>query len=143
VSKRYVGVDPGLVTGVAVYEPGQLFQSYEVTRPHIMNLLRQVVREGDVVCIEKFTISMQTVRKTRQPDALQIIGATQELCRLKGAQLIIQEPAPAKRIGSYEVLRKLDWHRLTKDNHANDAASFVLMALLKTNRAVYAELIGL
>lgn len=143
MSKRYIGVDPGLVTGIAVYEPGVWFESKELTRGQVMIYLRHIVREGDVVLIERFIVTMQTIRKTRQNDAQQIIGAVQELCRQRKAFCLVESPAPAKRIAPDSLLKKLNWHKITKDNHANDAASLVVLALLKTNRAVYADLIGL
>jgi hypothetical protein len=143
VSRRYIGVDPGLVTGIAVYEVGKRFNSYELTRGQIMGFLRQIVREDDVVVVERYTISAQTIKKTRQNDAMQVTGAVQELCREKKASFILQEPAPAKRIGSSVILKTLKWYRITKDNHANDAASLVLMGLLKTNHTEYARLLNL
>jgi hypothetical protein len=136
-------VDPGLVTGIAVYEAGKRFTSYELTRGQIMGFMRQITQPGDVVIVERYTISAQTIKKTRQVDAMQITGAVTELCRLIGAHCIIQEPAPAKRIGSNDVLKFLKWYRVTKDNHANDAACLVLMGLLKTNRMEYAKLLKL
>ena len=143
MSRRYIGVDPGLVTGIAVYEAGVRFNSYELTRGQIMGFLRQIVCEGDIVVVERYVISAQTIKKTRQNDAMQVTGAVQELCREKSAHFILHEPAPAKRIGSNDVLKALKWDRITKDNHANDAAALVLMGLLKTNHTEYARLIGL
>lgn len=143
MSKRWIGVDPGKVTGVAIYEMNKLFTSYELTRGQIMGFLRQIIREGDVVIVERYTTSMSTAKKTRQSDATQITGATAELCREVKAMFILQEPAPAKRIGSNEVLKMLKWYRITKDNHANDAASLALMGLLKTNHREYARLIDI
>lgn len=136
-------MDPGLITGIAVYEPGTRFHSYELTRGQIMGFMRQIVRAEDIVIVERYVISAQTIKKTRQNDAMQIIGAVTELCRDRKAQCIIQEPAPAKRIGSNDVLKMLKWYRITKDNHANDAASLVLMGLLKTNGVEYARLLNL
>jgi len=143
MSKRYIGVDPGLVTGIAVYEAGIRFTSYELSRGQIMGFMRQITREGDVVVVERYTISAQTIKKTRQNDAMQITGAVIELCRERQAHFIMQEPAPAKRIGTNDVLKSLKWYRITKDNHANDAACLVLMGLLKTNRMEYAKLLKL
>lgn len=140
---RYIGVDPGLITGIAVYEAGLPYFARELTRGEVMPFLRLYIRKGDVCIVERYTISASTVRKTRQNDAMQISGAVKELCREVGAICMLQEPAPAKRIGSDIVLKTLDWFYPTPDGHANDGGRLVLMGLLKHRASEYAALVGL
>lgn len=130
----YAAIDPGGVTGVAFYAPGDGFWSSEVPggseafAPAWRSLLerRTVVH---IIC-EKFTITAATATKTRQYDALEIIGWLKLECPHLGIPLTIQTPAAAKAFSTDDKLRVMGWKDRSKGGHRDDAARHLLKFLV-------------
>ena len=84
----------------------------------------------DVIVCEDFRITMQTAKKSAQPDALKIIGALDYLAFRDGAKFVLQTPADAKRFATDDRLRKAGLWTPGR-RHANDAARHLFLYLCK------------
>lgn len=88
-----------------------------------------VMEEGDydnVVC-EKFIINATTHQKTRQYDALYIIGLVLATYHRRGFRnVMLQTPAHAKTFAKDAKLRHMKWWDGSPGGHANDAARHLL-----------------
>ena len=126
-----VAVDPGKVTGIAVWDPAELGNrpgAYEVpSRVKVYRVFDDIVswgRPGTVV-IERFTIKPGVVN-TNQPDALMIIGAIESTATRVGWPVEFQLPAAAMSWATNERLRRVGWWVRGKE-HANDALRHLLL----------------
>ena len=135
-----LAIDPGKVCGVAYYVRG-VFRSHEF--PHIDTIpwVRGIIlgqpdhSELNIVC-ERFTTGGGASKKTRQSSALEVIGAVGAMVdELNTPHKIItfglQPVAEAKKLGTTETLKRIDWWNATRDGHANDAARHILFGLLR------------
>lgn len=133
MSTAVLAVDPGGTTGWASLDPTGHFQSGEV-RDWLM-WLRQVDRavntERYTVVIERYTVTADTAKKSRQYDALEIIGALKYICYVNGvAPPVMQYPAEGKAFGTDRKLHKVGWFS-RGHGHANDAARHLLCYSVK------------
>ncbi len=132
-----VGVDPGSTTGWAFCNPDpekDIFVAGE--RPamdaplmfeHSLHQYPQVL-----IACERFTISMNTLKKTRagSQDALDVIGAVRYLAAKYGWKFERQDASAVKQLATDKRLRDLGmW--TPGHGHANDAARHVLFARVK------------
>jgi hypothetical protein len=141
----YVAVDPGGVTGVAWYVDGQ-FGSAEVPggdlgfAPFWRDVLEQF-NVAHLVC-ETFTITPATASKTRQYDALYIIGWLRSECGHLGLPLTMQSPSTGKSFATDAKLRHLGWYDRTPGGHRNDAARHLLTFLAKRGEPAILKRLG-
>lgn len=122
-----LAVDPGGTTGWASLDPTGNFQSGEVRDwlnwcSHVWRLLST---EEYTVVVERYTVTTETAKKTRQYDALEIIGVLRWLCHLTGSPFVMQTPSQAKSFGTDRKLHRIGWF-LRGRGHANDAARHLL-----------------
>lgn len=138
---RYVlAVDPGKVTGLALFawnenSDPELVWSDEVEfveyTKTIQNTLAQY--KPEIAC-EKFTINVQTAKKSQAPFSLECIGALKVLMLANGYDhendLKYQLPANAMSMFPNDKLKKLEyWHR-GGAGHALDAIRHGLLYLV-------------
>lgn len=147
-----VGVDPGKVTGIAMWwdpfvydnsEKGSDVETAEVElSTSVVPVIRRMLddRRPFAVGIERY---IQNSRKTHQPAANEVTGAVKSLCEELLVRCVYQSPGPAKRAGSTHVLKKLGWWTPSKDGHANAALGNMLLLMATVAPQRYAELIGL
>lgn len=144
-----VAIDPGGTTGVAaclhVRDAQELVNwvAYELTPQQTLDWLWAGLEAwgaaAQVVC-ERFTIGPQTLKMSRQHDAIEIIGAARWMTQRHGAGFKLQDPATAKRMCSNDALRSNGlWHR-GGHGHANDASRHLVVALVE--RGWYGTLVG-
>lgn len=138
-----LGVDPGKTVGIALLVD-TTFQSWQLPRidalPHIEGIIRGASR---LVCgCERYVVGSNTVKKTRQVDALEVCDEVRQLCtQHPRAMFQLQGAADAKkRVGSTSNLKQLGWYRRGQV-HANDAASHVALALLNVFPVRYEQLL--
>jgi hypothetical protein len=130
----YFAVDPGLATGVACYAPAAgYYNAVEVLGGDIgfANFWRVVLHDytvAGIVC-ESFHITPQTATKTRQYDALYIIGWLKLESQRLGIPFTLQTPAQGKSFGTDAKLKHMGWYVKTKDGHRNDASRHLLTFL--------------
>lgn len=138
---KYVfAVDPGKMTGVALFswsknaEP-ELLWTDELEFVNYTKIVQKTLSEykPDIVC-EKFTINVQTAKKSQAPFSLECIGALKVLMLANGydheKDLRYQLPANAMNMFPNEKLKKLEyWHR-GGAGHALDAIRHGLLYLV-------------
>ena len=83
-----------------------------------------------IVC-ETYTITMETLRKSRQTTALELIGALRWFAIQHGIPFVLQSPAEAKGFGTDAKLEKIGWLKPKAQDHANDAARHLLVYCVK------------
>jgi len=141
---RYVlAVDPGLATGMCLFSmiPGEepiLLGSWEVQMVEFAEQVRAIfaAHEGVEVVCEKFTITLETAKKSQAPYSLEMIGILKLLMLDAGYDpfsLPLQLPTDAKNMFPNPALKKLGyWHR-GGEGHALDSIRHGLLYLVKTH----------
>jgi hypothetical protein len=145
---RIMGVDPGGTTGIAIidvkwddkrFEPDPkrahvfntqldgVWGSSEDSIGRRMNWLIEEYKPG-LIAVEKFIITQQTVRFTRQPDALWIIGGVRFLADLAGIPVHMQPASLAKTTWDASRLKETGWASVVTHKHARDALRHALTA---------------
>lgn len=124
-----IAVDPGLTTGWAILDPDGGFRSGEVKGPYhflvrIYEMVRSQAFDYDLV-VERYTITPETAKKSRQSDPLEIIGALKFMAAYYKAGFSMQGPAEAKAFSTDSKLKRMGWFTPGM-GHANDAARHLL-----------------
>lgn len=146
-----VGVDPGKVTGIAVWWSPAVFDTSgkptpldtaEVEASAVRSVLLRML-DGErptLMAVERY---IQGQKKTHQPEANEVIGTVKSLAEELLVRCVYQNPAPAKKIGTTARLKRLGFYVATKDNHANSATAHMLLLMATSHPTVYAELVGI
>lgn len=148
-----VGVDPGKVTGVAIWWDSTEFDgtnhldidTCEVTdASQVPTVIRRMLdgQRPTLILCERFN-SAGGKALTSQPDAQQIVGMMRSLAEELQCRCVYQSPGPAKKIMPNSRLKKIGWYTSTKDGHANDAARHVGLGLASFYPATFARLVDL
>lgn len=127
---RIIAVDPGAMTGIAVWHPNESLPSaaeldipgvYEFVEHEVLN----VKVPTHIVC-EAYLITQATIRNTRQYWSLELIGLFRWAAWRSGATFgKLQTAATAKSFATDDRLKALGWWRPGK-GHANDALRHLL-----------------
>ena len=126
---RVMGVDPGGTTGWAVWDDGEIAASGQSSfKDFVGVVIDWAVCTQTVVC-ERFTISEHTLRKTRQPDALYVIGFLMGYAELEGYEVELS-PTSAKAFATDDKLKAYGWW-VPGQRHNNDARRHLMVWLLK------------
>jgi hypothetical protein len=135
--RRVIAIDPGGVTGWVEYDldKKEVLCSKEIDDWYDVCFRLHGLLNGDdwiTVVIEKFTISQQTIQKSRQSDPIDIIGAVKYLVKAYTNQdPVFQTPAEAKSFSTNDKLKAAEfWHK-GGAGHANDAYRHLLLWLVK------------
>ncbi len=147
-----IAVDPGGTTGLVRWQ--DVTDSFEVHQLSWEDTVRKVhgwllwADEADyfqttIVC-ERYTITMQTLKKSRQYEALYCIGGLLTLALLhEGIDFVLQTPAEAKGLAQDQALKNLGWYDAVRgQEHARDALRHLVLFLVKTGRMDPHRLIG-
>lgn len=129
---RILAVDPGGTTGWVYYDTyTEEFQSgQEADRLVFCFMVKEWVdRDVVLIVVEDFRITIQTAKKSQQPDALKIIGAIDYIAA-GSAQVVLQTPGDAKRFATDDRLKKAGMWTPGR-RHANDAARHLFLRLCK------------
>lgn len=120
-----LAVDPGLTTGYAWHRLGDPKPvivdetDFHTFLTFAEDRLRAAQTECLIVC-ESYTITIQTIRYSRQPTALETIGALKYLAGKYQATMLLQAPSLAKNLVPNDRLKALGWYTPGKD-HGRDA----------------------
>lgn len=144
---QIMGFDPGGTTGVCAidvswdnsrYEPGPeaLVMSDQIEavwgpRPDsVGQKINRLIEEHspDLIVVEKFIITQQTVRFTRQPDALWIIGGIRFIADILAIPVHMQPASLAKTTWGPARLKESGWADVVTRKHARDALRHALTA---------------
>jgi hypothetical protein len=137
-------VDPGGMTGFATYTAGEevlesRFSSCEVPegrigfRTFFDNFLSDYTVQH-VVC-EDFVITPQTLKKSRQMDALRIIGWLELTCDKIGIPFTLQRPVDGKAFATDAKLKAVGAYAAGTAGHCNDASRHLVTFLVKQGEA--------
>lgn len=148
-----IGVDPGKKCGLAFYDHGDSpasvrFESCTLSSEDAINIVRMWLdpelvwdRSVLVVC-ERYTIGGRTVKMSRQPRALEVIGVVRDMCEHAHVRFVLQNPADAKKMGHAQRLKDLGWWKTGDiDDDANMAAAHVLLGLATHFPVVFGRLV--
>lgn len=138
--RHLLAVDPGLTTGLAVWDIPQYEdelkgpRATELDVEQLYRLLTQLLLEGaytyTVVC-EAYTISERTMKNTRQNWSLEIIGVLKYMCWLRGHIFApLQSASAAKSFATNERLKGCGWY-IPGRGHSNDALRHLLLFSVK------------
>lgn len=129
---RVLAIDPGKVTGLALYFPGEPVQASQAedwwqTARSINTLCPNV----DVVVIESFVVRANTHKLDAGSFAhtTDMIGAVRYMAALHDCDFVKQTPGQAKSFADDAKLKKLGWYNPTEGGHANDASRHLLTYL--------------
>ena len=105
-----MGIDPGGTTGVAcIHNDGLVAHVIGTEQIDVRDddgllafgqLVRNQIKFGYDIAIERFFITNRTLKLTRQSDAMEIIGIVRYLCLKGGGKMTLQSAADAKTIWS-------------------------------------------
>lgn len=143
-----MGVDPGGTTGIAIidvewddtrYEPSpdsayvfdtQIEASWGTGEQSVGWKITDLLEEHKpgLIALEKFIITQQTVRYTRQPDALWIIGGVRFIADMNFVPVHMQPASLAKTTWDATRLKESGWAKVVKQRHARDALRHALTA---------------
>jgi len=125
-----MAVDPGKMTGWAVWVPGE--DDIKSGQSPWLDFLSRYESWISAVTfpttvVERFTVGKETLKKTRQYHALEAIGVLRYLSITRTSRdIILQTPAAAKSFSTSDKLKKLGWWPVGQD-HAQDACRHMLV----------------
>jgi hypothetical protein len=138
------GIDPGKHVGVLRYE----LETRKVEMGVCEGLeaagtwLERRLKPGDVCSVERYNATSGSVRRTFQPEVLEVIGTVRWLAYKAGATYLIESAAEAKKIATTDVLKALGWWRTGDPDHVRRAAAQGAFALFRTRPELFEELAG-
>lgn len=127
---QIVSYDPGLTTGVSIYEDGE-FWGEQYTFRQVGDMLQNlsapgVMKKDAVVVCESFTINNQTARNSQAPWSLEVIGLIRYFAMVNHLELVFQQPSAAKRLITDEVIKRAElW--VPGKPHQMDAVRHMLL----------------
>lgn len=141
-----LGVDPGKITGYAVWSGGRFEFADQCPMMEFLAWADVTIPtyapwELQVVC-EKFSIGQQTL--TRAADAHWAIGQNEILrywCLKHDVPFEQQTPSQAKAFATDEKLKNLGWWSPSPGGHKNDAVRHLVFRLVKLGMLDPADLV--
>ncbi len=150
--EQVIAVDPGGTTGLVRWQDvTDIYEAHQLTWEDTVRLVHGWLVHADeadffqtTIVVERYTITMQTLKKSRQYEALYCIGGLLTLALLhEGVDVVLQTPAEAKGLASDDTLRRLGWYDAVRGKeHARDALRHLVLFLVKTGRMNPSRLIG-
>lgn len=126
--RRIIAVDPGLMTGLASVDADGVVRTAQLTFEQVCDYVKSCPSPEAVIC-ERYTITYQTLKKTRQHWSLEVIGVFRALAYQAGAVFELQGPGDAKTFASDKMLR--DKGLLPRGDHARDAVRHLTLSIAK------------
>lgn len=131
---RIIAVDPGGTTGLARVDTEDLttFASFEQPPLEAIATVELLTSSGtvDLVVMEDFRISQQTIKKTRQYDALWSIGAIRYLAWRDGIPVEMRTPGE-RDFATNARLKEMGWRNPSNGGHRDDASRHLLVTLVR------------
>lgn len=127
---RFVGVDPGLKTGLCsftVSEEDEIThgEHYEIDHLGVGQYFENSITDwgdsGVIVAMESFIITPGTTKKTQAPWSLETIGIVRYFVEKAGGSLRMSAPSAHKKLITDDVLKRAGLH-FPGEGHATDAA---------------------
>lgn len=138
------GIDPGEHVGVLRFE----LLTHKVEMDVCEGLekagswLEDRLDVGDICATERYTATSGSVRRTFQPETLEVIGMVRwQVFKVRGVYLL-QTAAEAKKVAPNDVLRALGWWRKGDPDHVRRAAAQAAFALFRLRPEMFETLVG-
>lgn len=130
---RFVGVDPGLVTGLCSFTilDGEVACVHHLQLDHIGTGQYFAERsnswrpEASVVAMESFIVTPGSLKKNFQAYSLETIGLVRYFVETAGGKMRMSAPSAHKKLISDDVLKRAGLH-FPGEGHATDAARVAL-----------------
>jgi hypothetical protein len=135
-----VGVDPGNVTGIAVWWDPDFFDLRE--RGSTFDVAEVADSTKVVSVIKRMLDGHRPHLMAVEPAAAEVTGAVRSLAEELHVRCVYQSPSPAKKIAPTEVLKRVGWYSPTPDGHQNAALSHVLLLMATYVPVKFAQLVG-
>ncbi len=137
---RVIAVDPGGVTGIAVYDEDWSEPSVRETPDYdstVFALTTEINhhRGIDALVCEGFSIRANTHKLDASAfsHTTDLIGACRLLAHERGIPFVRQTPAQAKGFATDDKLRRLGWYTPSPGGHGNDATRHLLTYFARTH----------
>lgn len=125
-----LGIDPGLTTGLALYDVTEDVMLTEEEHDGLSGLMEEwIAMYYPTVAVERFTITAKTHKNTAAPWSLELIGVARHLSRKYDCPFVLQGQSAAKNFCTDERLKALGWYERGKP-HGVDAQRQVLLRLV-------------
>lgn len=135
---RIIAIDPGKTTGLVVIDASRaakldaLLLAEHIPYDVAPNALRDILGlwEPDVVVMERYVISLRTIKANRYSEPLDVIGGVKFLMQLNKPKvpLILQSGSDAKTAYNDDTLKRLKLFKVTPAPHARDALRHAMLA---------------
>ena len=127
----YFVVDPGEVCGYIVFDAIGTVHEFGETDPYsCVSAGERFAVGGTTFVVERYVITPQTAKMTRQYAALETIGALRYVATKTGSRFILQSRSQKNRI-SNDALKRAGLWMPTKGGHANDAARHGIITFIR------------
>ena len=133
---RILTIDPGVATGLSVWQPNPDEGPYATILPRIeaedfvadrLGYGEKDAATADIVIIETFVISQATAKKSRAgAESIEMIGLVRWMCRRQNITLVESRPSDAMNFATDEKLKRIGWY-VPGPDHARDALRHLLM----------------
>ncbi len=122
-----LSVDPGLTTGWMTLDEDRFAQHGQDDFPTFVQRAYSLTYSYPAcIIVERYTITAETLKKSRQHTALEVIGYLKGIAGLRYIPVLFQSPSDAKRLATDERLKEIGWWTPGAD-HANDAARHMFL----------------
>jgi hypothetical protein len=150
-SLAIISVDPGNVTGMdlMLINAGESKHRETVEVPY--GRVGVQLREWDRalsgwhdpvhIAVEKYVMTPGV--KTAQPNALMVMGVTEDMALMHDWKHFYYPPKTCKTIGSDGMLKKINWYEKTKDGHLNDARRVTITHMANAHHLAFGRLTGI
>lgn len=140
-----VGVDPGKLSGVALWVPAVLstsiYASAELTQDEIIPWIKDQISDAQDVrqttlrictfAVEHFQQARGGRPLTSQPDAIRVTEMLRAFADELTCGFITFTPSVAKHLAHNQRMRKIEWYKSTKNGHETDARRQILCAIAR------------
>jgi hypothetical protein len=147
-----IGVDPGKATGLALYFNRSLIAKNSLPAGDVGGEINRWIGVAKtkfaenvriIIAVERYQTGGNTVKKTRQADPVEVLGACRLIARTDPMiSVIVSNASDAKKIASPATLKRIGWWTPGHD-HINDATCQVMRTLAAERPEEFAEVIGL
>lgn len=153
------GVDPGKVSGVALWVPSishrHIFASAELPRDEIKPWMEDQLRRAAMtpsqlglvpvrpclIATENFTQAKGGQPLSNQPDALRVIGVLRAIADEFTCSLTTNGASPAKKLANNDRMRRIGWYKFTKNGHETDARRQILTTAARFHKDLFRDII--
>ena len=141
-----IGVDPGKATGISVYTGGKLIHhdtvpADEVYETIALRTLPALHGLRVVIGVERYTYGINATKKSRQTDAMEIMGQLEGAAKIYHAEFRLINQSDTKKLASNTTLKSIGWWVHDPEGHTNDASRVALTTLAQVRPTEFAKLI--